>query len=69
MLSKWGKERVIFYPDSHLFISRNYESKQIKGTNQYIEKYTFLINVWDKKPKISKLIKTVNKTYKTTYDW
>lgn len=69
MLSKWGNERVIFYPNSHLFISRNCESKKIKGTNQYIEKYTFLINVRDKKPKISKLIKTVNKTYKTTYDW
>lgn len=62
-------ERVAFYSDSRLFISRNCESEQIGDSNQYIEKYTFFINVWDEKSKAFKLIKTVNKTHKTTHDW
>lgn len=62
-------ERVIFYPNSRLFISRNCESEQIGDSNQYIEKFSFLVNVWDEKTKKFKLIKTVNKTYQTTHDW
>lgn len=61
-------ERVLFYPSSRLFISRNCESEQIKDTNQYIENYTFLINVWDEKRKTFKPLKPIHKTVQVVYD-
>lgn len=61
-------ERLVFYPNSRLFISRNCESKQVGNSNQYIEKYTFFINLWNEKTKKFKLIKTVDKTITTTKD-
>lgn len=62
-------ERVVFMPNSRLFISRNCEAEQIGDSNQYIEKYTYFVNVWDEKAKKFKLIKQVKKSVKTVRDW
>lgn len=61
-------ERIVFFPNSQLFISRNCESEQIGKSNQYIEKYTFFINVWDEKTKQFKQIKKMTKTQTTIHD-
>lgn len=62
-------ESVVFYPDSRLFIIRNCVLEQIGDSNQYLEKFSFVIKVWDEKAKKFKSLKTVNKTYQATHDW
>lgn len=62
-------ERVYFTANSRLFISRNCDAEQIGNSDQYIEKYTYFINVWDEKAKKFKLIKQVKKSVKTVRDW
>lgn len=62
-------ERVVFQPNSRLFIVRNCDAEQIGNSNQYIEKYTYFVHVWDEKAKKFKLIKQVEKSAKTIQDW
>lgn len=62
-------EAIAFQANSRLFISRNCEMEQIGDSNQYIEKYTYFINIWDEKAKKFKLIKQVKKSIKKERDW
>ena len=61
-------EAIVFQPNSRLFISRNCNAEQIGDSNQYIEKYTYFVHLWDEKNKKFKLIKQVKKSVKTTWD-
>lgn len=62
-------ERVVFFPNSRLFVTRDCENKQISDSNQYLEKYTFNMYLWDEKTKKFKLTKKVHKTQTTVHDW
>lgn len=62
-------EAIVFQANSRLFISRNCEMEQIGDSNQYTEKYTYFVNVWDEKAKKFKLIKEVKKSIKRERDW
>ncbi|MDO4897014.1 MAG: hypothetical protein Q3971_06590 [Moraxella sp.] len=62
-------EPVVFLPNSRLFVARNCESEQVGNSNQYLEKYTFNMYLWQEKTKAFKLIKKVHKTQTTTHDW
>ena len=62
-------ERVVFFPNSRLFVTRDCENEQIGNSNQYLEIYTFNMHLWDEKTKKFKLTKKVHKTQTTIHDW
>lgn len=62
-------ERVVFFPNSRLFVTRDCENEQIGNSNQYLEKYTFNMYLWDEKTKKFKLTKKVHKTQTAIRDW
>jgi hypothetical protein len=59
-------ERLHFYPDSRLFITRNCEQEQIAETDTAIQKLTYFVNVWNEKTKKFELIKEVKQSKTVT---